>query len=129
MLAIALIVALTVLLLMATAIIVGRARDKYGIQAPAVAGDPAFERAFRVQANTQEAALMFLPVLVLAGWLGDARLAAAFGVCWLLARGWYVVAYLRDAGRRGPAFALGMLMQSALLVQTLVAIARTALRA
>ncbi len=124
----ALIAVLTVLLLLITSAIVGRARGRYGIQAPAVTGHPAFERAFRVQANTQEAVLMFLPTLALAAWLGDPRLAAAFGAVWLLARVWYAVAYLRDPARRGPAFALGMLMQIALLLQVLVAMAGAAWR-
>ena len=88
----ALIAALTVLLLMVTAFITGRARDVHGVKAPATTGHPAFERAFRVQANTMEAALMFLPTLALATWLGAARLAAAFGAVWLLARVWYAAA-------------------------------------
>ncbi len=120
----ALIAALTVLLLMVTAFIAGRARDVHGVKAPATTGHPAFERAFRVQANTMEAALMFLPTLALATWLGDARLAATFGAVWLLARVWYAAAYLRDAARRGPAFTLGMLMQLALLVLVFVQLAQ-----
>ena len=126
MLLAALIVELTVVLLLVTAIVVARARGKYGIRAPATTGHPAFDRAFRVQANTQEAALMFLPAFALSVWLGGGRLAAAFGAVWLVARVWYVAAYLRDAGKRGPAFALGMVMQVALLVQVFADLARAA---
>ncbi len=126
MLLAALIVALTVVLLLVTAVVVARARGKYGIRAPATGGHPAFDRAFRVQANTQEAALMFLPTFALAAWLGDVRLAAMFGAVWLVARAWYVASYLRDAAKRGPAFALGMVMQVALLVQVFTELARAA---
>jgi len=50
-------------LLFAVAWNVGRARGKYKVKAPATTGDPAFERAFRVQMNTLESAVAFLPVL------------------------------------------------------------------
>jgi uncharacterized MAPEG superfamily protein len=123
----ALIAALTVLLLLVSSILVGRARGLYGIKAPATTGHPDFERAFRAQMNTQEAALMFLPTLALAAWLGQPLLASVFGAIWLLARAWYLAAYLRDADKRGPAFALGALMQVALLVQVFVALVRAAL--
>lgn len=116
----ALIVALTVLLLVVASGLVGRARGKYGIKAPATTGHPAFERAFRAQMNTQEAALMFLPTLALAAWLGHPLLATALGAVWLLARSWYLAAYLGNADKRGPAFGLGALMQVALLVLVFV---------
>ncbi|MBU6404219.1 MAG: MAPEG family protein [Pseudomonadota bacterium] len=127
MLLLALIAALTVLLLLVSSILVGRARGLYGIKAPATTGHPDFERAFRAQMNTQEAALMFLPTLALAAWLGQPLLASVFGAIWLLARAWYLAAYLRDADKRGPAFALGALMQVALLVLVFVALVRAAL--
>ena len=72
----ALVTLLTVLLQFGTMYAVGKARGKYGIAAPAVAGHPAFERAYRVQMNTLENTVMFLPVLWLAanygftGWAG-----------------------------------------------------------
>ena len=44
---------------------VGMARGKYGIKAPATRGDEAWERLFRVQMNTLEQLIVFLPALVL----------------------------------------------------------------
>ena len=41
----------------------GRARHRYGIKAPAVTGAPEFERAFRVQQNTLEQLVWFIPAL------------------------------------------------------------------
>ena len=66
----ALVTLLTVLLMFGTATAVGFARGKYGIKAPATSGHPAFERAFRVQMNTLEATMMFLPLLWLAAHYG-----------------------------------------------------------
>lgn len=122
---VALVTVLTVLLLMTTMALVGRARGRYGVKAPATQGPEGFERAFRVQMNTQESALMFLPALWAAAAFGLPWLSAAFGAAWLLARAWYVVAYLDPAGNRGPAFALSALAILALVVQALWGLAWT----
>jgi glutathione S-transferase len=114
--AIALITLLTVLLLATTAALVGRARGRYGVKAPATTGHEGFERAFRVQMNTQEAALMFLPALWVAAALGNPSVSAWIGATWLVGRVWYAWAYAR-AGNRGPGFVIGMLALLALLVQ------------
>jgi uncharacterized MAPEG superfamily protein len=120
----ALVVALTVVLLFATAFAVGRARGRYHIAAPAITGHPAFERAWRVQMNTLEAAVMFLPSLWLASQYSNPSIAGVVGVVWLLARTWYGVAYTRDPGRRSVPFGIGMLMTGVLLVMGLVGVIR-----
>ena len=107
---------LIVLLLFANGLMVGRARGRYGIKAPATCGHEAFERVFRVQMNTQESALMVLPTLWIAAWYGNPDFAAIAGVAWVLARVWYALAYSRDASKRGPAFSLSMLAFAALFV-------------
>ena len=83
---------------------VGRARGKYGIQAPATTGHPAFERAFRVQMNTLENAVAFLPALWLFALYVSPPWSAVLGAVWLIGRGWYAIAYLKDAERRGRPF-------------------------
>ncbi len=122
---IALITILTVLLMTATVFMVGRARGKYGVKAPATTGHEGFERAFRVQMNTQEAALMFLPSLWTAAAFGMAWISAALGAAWLVGRVWYAVAYANPAGNRGPGFLIGMLALLGLIVQALWGIAWT----
>ena len=107
---------LIVLLLFANGLMVGRARGRYGIKAPATSGHEAFERVFRVQMNTQESALMVLPTLWIAAWYGNPEFAAIAGLAWVLARVWYALAYSRDASKRGPAFSLSMLAFAALFV-------------
>jgi glutathione S-transferase len=54
---------LTVLLMLGLTFNVGRARGKYQVKAPAVSGHELFERAYRIQLNTIESVLMFLPAL------------------------------------------------------------------
>ncbi|TAL84250.1 MAG: MAPEG family protein [Rhodanobacter sp.] len=123
----ALITLLTVLLLFATAYIVGRARSRHGIEAPAISGHPAFERAYRVQVNTLENTVMFLPTLWLAAHFGFSGWAGLAGLVWLLGRIWYVVAYLQDASKRGPGFGLSMFGWAALLVMAGIGLARAML--
>ena len=116
---IALVTIFTVLLMASTVFMVGRARGKYGVKAPATTGPEGFERAFRVQMNTQEAALMFLPALWTAAQFGLPWLSAVFGAVWLVGRVWYAAAYANPNGNRGPGFVIGMLALLCLIVQAL----------
>lgn len=107
---------LTVVLLVVVTFLAGRARRKYGIKAPATSGHPAFERAYRVQMNTLEQTVLFLPTLWLAARYGNPTWAGLLGLVWLAGRAWYVPAYLADAARRGKPFGLAMVAFTLLLV-------------
>lgn len=120
----ALVTLVTVLLSLGTVFAVGRAREKYGIKAPAVSGHPAFERAYRVQMNTLENTVMFLPTLWLAANYGFTGWAGIAGLVWLVGRIWYAVAYLGDAGKRGPGYLVSMLGLAALLLMACIGVIR-----
>ncbi|UPG87141.1 MAPEG family protein [Luteibacter aegosomatis] len=107
---------LTLLLMFYTVVIVGRARERYGIKAPSISGDPSFERAWRVQMNTLENAVMFIPALWLAAQYVDPLWAGIAGLVWLAGRVWYAVAYLGDATRRGPGYVVSMVAWAALML-------------
>ena len=107
---------LTLLLMFATVWMVGRARERYGIKAPSISGDPAFERAWRVQMNTLENAVMFIPALWLASQYVDPLWAGIAGLVWLAGRVWYALAYVRDATRRGPGYMVSMIAWAALML-------------
>ena len=104
----ALITILTVLLHFVLAWNVGKARGKYGIKAPAVTGNADFERVYRVQMNTIETTLMFLPVLWLFAAFVSGLWSAVIGAVWVAARIWYAIAYGQAAEKRGPAFSVSM---------------------
>ena len=120
----ALVTLLTVLLLFGTMWLVGRARGKYAIKAPATSGHPMFERAYRVQMNTLEQTVMFLPTLWLAAHYGFTGWAGIAGLVWLLGRAWYATAYMADPAKRGPGFALASLGWIALLVMAAIGVVR-----
>lgn len=123
----ALVTLLTVLLLFGTMFVVGRARSRYDIKAPAVSGHPAFERAYRVQMNTLESTLMFLPTLWLAAQYGFSGWAGIAGLVWLIGRVWYALSYLKDPRKRGLGFGLAMLGWAALLLMAGIGIGRAML--
>jgi len=115
----ALVTLLVLLLMFVTALNVGRARVRYGIKAPAVIGHELFERAFRVQMNTMENAVLMLPALWLyAAFIGDLG-AGAMGLIWLVARIWYAVSYQKNPAKRGGGFGLAFLAVAGLWVGAL----------
>lgn len=87
-------------------ILVGRARDKHGIEAPSTSGNELFERAFRVQMNTLEQLVGFLPALLIASLYWPNAIVAGIGVVYLAGRFLYRQLYLADPARRGPGFLL-----------------------
>jgi len=105
-----------------TGVHVARARSAYGVKAPAMFGQPDFERAFRVQMNTLEWMPIFLPSLWLfAIYVGDAT-AAAIGLVWIAGRIVYFIGYSREAAKRGPGFAIQAFAGMALWAGALVAV-------
>jgi glutathione S-transferase len=85
---------------------VARARVKHAITAPAVHGDPAFERTFRVQQNTLEQIVLFLPALWMFGWFVSDVGAGVVGLVWIIGRVVYARGYYADAAKRGPGFGI-----------------------
>lgn len=79
---------------------VGRARGKYGVAAPAVTGDPIFERYHRVHQNTLENLVIFLPGLWLFAVYVDELAAALLGVVFIVGRAVYARLYVQDPPRR-----------------------------
>ncbi len=105
----AIITLLTLFLLLATGLGVAKARIKYQIKAPATTGNVDFERVFRVQMNTQESALTFLPALWLFSSYVSPLWAGILGLVWVLARVHYAIGYARANEKRAAGFILGLI--------------------
>jgi hypothetical protein len=101
---------------------VGMARGRLKVAAPAVTGHPEFERHFRVQANTGEWLLLFLPSLWLCALFANELLAAGAGVAWIIGRFLYMTGYVREPGKRGPGFMIQALATLVLLVAALIGV-------
>ena len=100
---------LSTLLVWFTSFNVSRARSKYKIQAPAVTGNKVFERIYRVQMNTLESFVIFIPSLWLYAIYISDKGAGVAGILWIIGRIWYADAYEKDAKKRGPGFLISML--------------------
>jgi len=95
---------------------VGGARARYGVKAPAITGNDVFERHFRVQQNTLELLVAFLPGLYVFSRYSNPLWAAGLGVIYLVGREIYAAGYVRDPAKRGAGFGLSMLPVLALLI-------------
>lgn len=85
---------------------VARARTKYGVHAPAMSGHEVFDRRFRVQMNTLEQLMMFLPTLWIFASFVSPSWAAGFGAVFVIGRGIYSMSYVREPKSRAVGFAL-----------------------
>ena len=88
---------------------VSKARGRYGVAAPAIAGNEVFERYFRVQQNTLEQLIVFLPALYVFSHYYSPLVAAALGVVYLIGREIYAFTYVKDPKKREIGFVLTVL--------------------
>ena len=100
--------------------LVGRARGRYNVKAPATTGHEVFERYFRVQQNTLETLVAFIPGISLFALFVDPNWAAWVGLVYVVGRVVYFRGYVADPAKRGPGFLLSLLSIATLLVGGLV---------
>ncbi|NES84461.1 MAG: MAPEG family protein [Moorea sp. SIO2B7] len=117
-----LITALSLLLYLVVTINVGRARAKYNVLPPAMTGDPNFERVLRVQENTLEQLVFFLPPLWLFCFYVSPLWGAGIGAFWLIGRIAYAWGYYQAAEKRKVGFGISSLSSMVLLFGSLIGV-------
>jgi glutathione S-transferase len=95
---------------------VGNARARYGVKAPATTGNEIFERYYRVQQNTVEQLVAFLPALFLFATYVSAAVAAVLGALFIAGRWLYARGYVADPEKRSTGFLIGAVASTALLI-------------
>lgn len=100
-------------------LMVGRARAKSGISAPAMTGDPVLERTIRAHYNTLEWLPLFLVPLWLFAIYWSDLIAAAVGVVWIVGRIIYALGYMADPKKREVGFLIQALAVAVLLFGSL----------
>lgn len=118
----ALVTLLAVALYFYTGLLVARARQKFGVKAPAIVGNADFERAFRVQQNTLEWMPIFLPLLWLFALYVNDWGAALLGLIWIVGRILYIRGYSTAADKRHNGFSVQAFACGVLLIGSLAGI-------
>jgi glutathione S-transferase len=96
--------------------LVGRARGRYGVHAPATTGHEIFERYFRVQQNTLEQLVVFVPAAWLFATYVSPTWATILGAVYLVGRVLYLRGYVADPSKREIGFVLSALPVVVLLL-------------
>jgi glutathione S-transferase len=95
---------------------VGANRGKYNIDAPACKGDEAWERLFRVQQNTLEQLIVFIPAAFAFAYYLSGTWVLAAGATFIIGRFLYSAKYLKDPKTRAPGMLLTMGANAVLVV-------------
>ncbi len=107
--------------------LVGRARGRYGIKAPAMVGHEVFERYARIQTNTIETLMLLLPALWISAMYWSPRWVASVAAVYLVGRLLYWRAYARDPKQRSLGYLFSALPTLILIVAALVGVIRALL--
>ena len=102
---------------------VGVARGKFDIKAPAITGHDVFDRYYRVQMNTLEQLIIFIPAILVFAYFGDPTYAVGLGAFFLVGRIMYFMSYVNDPAKRGLGFMVGWIPMVLLVLAGLVSIA------
>jgi uncharacterized MAPEG superfamily protein len=116
---VAVVIALALIQYVAFGMLVGWARGKYGVKAPAVTGHEIFDRYFRVHQNTLELLVVFVPAIWLFGMYVDPAWATLLGLVYVVARLLYLRGYVADPAKREVGFTLSVLPVLVLLAGAL----------
>ncbi len=107
--------------------LVSNARGQYGVKAPATSGHEIFERYYRVQTNTIETLIVFLPALWLAAIHWPPLYMALIGSLYLIGRFVYQRSYVKDPSKRDLGYGLSVIPALLLLIAALVGAVRVLL--
>jgi glutathione S-transferase len=108
---------------------VGRARVKYKVSPPQMTGNPDFERVLRVQQNTLEQIILFLPLLWLFSQFISPIWGSSIGAVWIIGRILFAWGYYQAAEKRAVGFGVSILAILALLGGSFTGIIMSLLKA
>jgi glutathione S-transferase len=107
---------------------VGKARQTCKVPAPATTGNEVFERYFRVQMNTLELLVLFVPSILLFGQYISPFIAVALGVLYIIGRFIYFGSYVKEPKSRSLGYGLSAVPIMVLLAGTIIGAIRAAMR-
>ena len=95
---------------------VGKARVTYKVAAPSTDGPIEFLTALRVQSNTVEQFIIFMPSLWLCCIYMSDQIAAFFGAFWVVGRIIYALGYYLAPAKRSLGFGIAIMANACLLI-------------
>ena len=98
---------------------VGISRGKYQVDAPSCEGDENWERLFRVQQNTMEQLIVFIPASYAFAYYMSATWVLLAGGLYIIGRFLYSAEYLKDPKTRTPGMTITLLANVILLAGAL----------
>ena len=98
---------------------VGISRGKYKVDAPSCEGDENWERLFRVQQNTMEQLIVFIPASYAFAYYMSSKWVLLAGGLYIIGRFLYSAEYLKDPKTRTPGMAMTLLANVILLAGAL----------
>ena len=98
----------------------GLARITYGVKAPSTAGNETWGRLYRIQQNTMEQLIVFIPGMVIFAMYVSETWALLPGIVFIVGRGLYSFKYLKDPASRVTGMALTFLSTIGLAVAGLI---------
>ena len=103
-------------------VLVGLKRSKYGVKAPQTSGHEVWERMFRVQQNTMEQLIIFIPATIAFSMYVSERGVLLPGVLFILSRQLYRYQYVREPDSRASGMALSLISNVILLGGALIGV-------
>lgn len=107
---------------------VGLARGRTGVKAPAISGNEEFEKYFRVQQNTLERLAMFLPALWIFSYYINSVAGVSIGAFFIIGRFMYFLGYTKEASKRSMGYLIGELGINILMIGSVVGIVMSMLK-
>ncbi len=98
---------------------VGASRGKYNVNAPACDGDESWNRLFRVQQNTMEQLIVFVPATYAFAFYMSELWVLVPGLAFMIGRFLYSAEYLKDPKTRTPGMAITLLANVVLVLGAL----------
>lgn len=101
----------------------GFSRGKYDIKAPKTVGNERWERIFRIQQNTMEQLVIFIPSTLIFSIYVSATWVVLPGILFIVGRHIYSRLYLQSPENRGPGMVLSFFSNIALVIGGLIGVA------
>ena len=103
--------------------ITGLSRSKYNVSAPATTGNETWECLYRVQQNTLEQLIIYIPAVLAFAHYVSATWVLLPGIGYLVGRQLFAFLYVKNPPKRGLGMMLTLLSNLAMVIGTIIAIA------